>query len=415
MGSGALFGFFFMMLLIISTLAATNITSSRPGLRKQHVINMDIFHADFELTLNHFTLDADTGYVYVCGKNRLYFLSNTLTLRQKASTGPELDSRYCPPTGNCPCDTEKCQKRLMDNTCKALLTEPKSGTLVYCSSLFQGRCQERRLRDLLPIGRSANFITSNDDVSKVVMFLAKGPVYNDDVLYVAVTRSTVGLSILKNIVPAISSRKISDFSLAVTTLAYSTSLNYNTELQEELYKRIEYKYGFSHGGYSYFLMVQRSSPTDPSPFVTRVGRICQTDPAYRSYVEFPLECTYRRVSYSLLQAAEIAPVGENLARSMNIPTKDMVLFAVFAKANTMSNEPENDSVMCVYAISQLDLMFHKIITDCFNGIGHTGPRHFTSAFYCQTSVSNVGLYILHKMWDDGYLWDIVVYIEIFSG
>ena len=72
-------------------------------------------------------------------------------------------------------------------------------------------------------------IVSNDDTSSVVMYIAPGPPTSSSssgaggyptvgdpfgkILYVAATRSTVGLLAYKDLVPAVCMRNIADFNL----------------------------------------------------------------------------------------------------------------------------------------------------------------------------------------------------------
>ena len=51
---------------------------------------------------------------------------------------------------------------------------------------------------------------------------------------------------------------------------------------------VNYIYGFSSGGFSYFLTTQKRDQS--SPFHSRLVRVCQNDPDYYSYTEVPIEC-----------------------------------------------------------------------------------------------------------------------------
>jgi len=75
---------------------------------------------------------------------------------------------------------------------------------------MQGHCERRRLSNVTQVDRpvSWSMVVPNDAQSSAVMFVAPGPPdpASTDVVYVAATRSTVGLPAYRDIVPAISAR-----------------------------------------------------------------------------------------------------------------------------------------------------------------------------------------------------------------
>ena len=62
---------------------------------------------------------------------------------------------------------------------------------------------------------------------------------------------------------------------------------------------VNYIYGFSSGGFSYFLTTQKRDQS--SPFHSRLVRVCQNDPHYYSYTEVPIECAgyFHNIDYML--------------------------------------------------------------------------------------------------------------------
>ena len=108
-------------------------------------------------------------------------------------------------------------------------------------------------------------------------------------LYVGVTYTDN--SPYRSEVPAIASRSLESETLlevANKSMTSGTQMFINS-LARDSYP-VNYIYGFSSGGFSYFLTTQRKR-TSPSPFHSRLVRVCQSDPDYYSYTEVPIECT----------------------------------------------------------------------------------------------------------------------------
>ena len=73
---------------------------------------------------------------------------------------------------------------------------------------------------------------------------------------------------------------------------------------------INYVYGFSSRGFSYFITVQKKSTANPKPFITKLVRVCQRDVNYHSYVEVPSICQSESgYDYNLAQAAQGTLLG----------------------------------------------------------------------------------------------------------
>ena len=65
--------------------------------------------------------------------------------------------------------------------------------------------------------------------------------------------------------------------------------------------RINYVFGFSSGGFSYFVTTQRET-TQSAKFVSKIVRLCENDEEYISYTEIPLLCnSVTGTQYNLVQ------------------------------------------------------------------------------------------------------------------
>lgn len=341
--------------------------------------------------INHFTLDPKTGKVYIGAVNRLYQLTEHLHLEKTVTTGPKDDSSYCPPvpTAQCECsntNSEDCRKRPTDSVNKALLIDNVSRKLLVCSNLYQGHCERHELTD---ISRKRPDIwmplVPNDATSSVVMFVAPGP-KDKKVLYNAATRSTEGsMKVYKDMIPAISSRLLNNFSIAHQDVSTATKKDIETQQKETF--RVSYIYGFSSNGFSYFLSVQKDT-IDSMNYVTRIIRVCQKDLHYYSYTEIPLECHVNATNYNILVAAYVSKSGRDLARSLDLADEppftdsEHVLFGVFAKSQPNTDKVTNDSALCVYSLREIRSKFTSNIQTCFKGIGNTGPAHIVKEIGC---------------------------------
>lgn len=349
-------------------------------------------------SLQHLVLNKDNSKLYVGGVNRLYQLSNVLQEEKSVVTGPKDDNPNCPPTGECTChlNCEDLVRRPIDSINKALVIDYQARRLISCSNLFQGHCERRNLQDISEADEPIfEPMVSNDLTSRVVMFIAPGPHKppRTNVLYVGVTRSSEGLSVYKDLVPSLSSRNLDTFELAHNGVGVASKKELEQQ-QRDVFK-VDYVYGFSSGGFSYFLAVQRQSVEvgPQTQYVTRLLRVCQHDANYYSYTEVPLECSHTGATYNIVRAAFVTRAGGDLARSLGLshlpPLTDNedVLFALFSKSQPQQADPIADSVLCVYPLKQIRRIFTETIQECFKGIGNTGPAHFLTPYPCIHTVS----------------------------
>ena len=347
--------------------------------------------------INHVAVDKNTGKVYIGAVNRLYQLTELLTVEKTVLTGPKDDSPNCPAEGECICDaqTQNCDKKPTDSINKAMLIDYENDRLVACTNLFQGHCEKRHLRDINQMDDHLfRPIVPMDGVSPAVLFIAPGPPdpATSKVLYVGATRSRNGMTVYRDLIPAISSRKLNSWELVAADIGSITKKD--IEIQHRDTFRILFKYGFSSDGFSYFLTVQKTSvDTGNIDYRTQMVRVCHNDEKYYSYTEIPIQCHMGDINYNILMAAYVTRSGSDLARSLglsHIPPfteKEDVLFAVFSRSQPLSSTPIAESVLCVFPMRQVRQVFTKTIQDCFNGVGNTGPTHMVTPTPCTETVS----------------------------
>lgn len=356
------------------------------------------YEIDGDGVFQNLVVDKNTGAVYIGGLNKIYHLSEDLQEIRVVKTGPRDDNPNCPPTGPCPCPPgERCQKYVKTKTncvSKAITIDYKSSKLLSCSNLYQGHCEKRSLNDIRKESSAIwTPIVSNDKDSSVVLFVAPGPIPNQNVLYVAATRSTQGLSAYKDLIPAVSARSVVTFDLAYEDVLSSTRKD--LERQQRDIFRVKYVYGFSSQSFSYFLAIQRDTVQldVPHKYSSRIIRVCQNDKYFYSYAEIPLECKYNGKIYNLVRAAVVATPGATLARNLSLPhippytDKEDVLFALFSQSQSQSDRPLSDAVLCVFSLQEIRRRFTQTIQGCFKGTGNTGPAHIVQPSSCISAVS----------------------------
>lgn len=393
--------------------------------------------------LLHLTIDDNSGQkrVYVGATNKLYQLSSDLKLEAVAHMGPMQDSDECPVTRRCPYielkPTNYYNKALIiynpnylspnspppaisttittthapiidatsfpvtsqlahsnqQSSPSLFSNQGQNPILISCGTLFQGSCALHNLHNITEYYFPANeSIVSNDAAASSFVFIAPGPTkqfqqrLQQPVLYVGA--SSTGKGPYNNEVPAVSSRSLqpeSMFQVAGSNVVSGTKMMINSLLKPRF--PINYIYGFSSRGFSYFLTVQRkSTSTSKQPFVSKLVRICQKDMHYHSYVEVPLVCrTDNGFEYNLAQAAYVGHPGLILASFLGIKTTDDVLYVVFSKSKEnrdIHNEPSQQSALCIYALPSVHLTFTQNIQHCFNGNGEQGLDYVNPTVPC---------------------------------
>ena len=270
---------------------------------------------------------------------------------------------------------------------------------------FQGHCERRLLSNVTLFDEQVwSMVVPNDAESPAVVFVAPGPPdpSSTDVLYVAATRSTVGLPAYRDIVPAICARNRHDLDLVSDDILAPSRVD--VEVQHRDTFRVDYVAGFATHGFSYFVAVQRRSATaDPSsPPRSYLARVCHADRSFASYVEVPLECRRAGTVYRRVTAVQLTHPGSTLAfelgfrhpitRSSHL---EHILVAVFTSSTDDETSSSRDfqdsapssSALCIYSMAEVRRTFTAEIQKCFRGIGNTGPDHLVQPKPCFRTVS----------------------------
>jgi len=338
---------------------------------------------------NHLVIDKNTGRVFVGAVNKLYQLSPDLDLVMSEATGPRDDSSECSIV-NCP---PSIVRKSTDNVNKALVIDYTSSRLIVCGSLFQGTCSLRHLHNISEVIQDVReAVVANNRTASTVAFIAPGPPSPPvtQVMYVGVTYT--GNSPYRSEVPAVSSRSLNPnklFLIAETAVTTGTRMFVNSLARERYH--INYVYGFSSEGFSYFLTTQMKH-SQPSPFISKLVRVCHDDQNYYSYTEIPIECVSETgKQFNLVQAAYVGKPGSDLAQVLGVTAQDDVLFATFAETDLSegetSSKPAPSSALCVYTLKSIRRKFMQNIRTCFEGKANRGLDFISPSHTCVPTVS----------------------------
>lgn len=347
----------------------------------------DIFELDArqsEVFFQNAVMDTRTRKIYVGGKNRLYELDENLEVLTEVITGPKKDNINCPILEYV-CDENTYKKVPTPSFSKAILIDYENNHLIHCISLYQGVC---RKHDISNINREDDpihaAIVANNDSATTFAFIAPGPKKSENghytsVLNIGVQYTNKGWK--RDRVPCFSSRDLDNFDLVykgISIFKTETMLDSNSRLTFP----ILYVYGFGSEGFSYMITVQKVS-TASENFISKIFRVCQQDKYFYSYAEAELECMYNGAHYNLAQAAYLGKAGTQLAKTLDIPYEEEVLFVTFSMGTPRSYKPSQDSALCVYPMRTIRKKFTENIQNCFKGNGNTGPAHFFTPIACR--------------------------------
>lgn len=348
--------------------------------KSQQITSSDIL-SQYQLqngsVFTHLICDRKNSVFYAGATNRILQLNYNLSLLQQSITGPKADNPQC--HGVCSDDIETIDT---PNYNKILIVNEAGGKLISCGSVLQGSCTIYSLKKFPNNAEDINMpLAANDELSSTLAFIGPSK-YNswkkEDVLYVGATFTNVGD--YRHDVPAISSRRLDDLNFAQYSFQQSVL---TIEVNHRDHFLVDYKYGFNTTENAYFVIVQkRSHLAEEAGYVTRIGRVCVSDPNYDSYTEITLQCKKRisnnldvdrneadqtEIDYNVLRDAKVSVAGQKLASRLGIKKDDLVLVAVFSPAKEITNEPQSKSALCLYSLKDIDDIFAENIHLCFNG------------------------------------------------
>lgn len=404
-----------LILIIINIkiiLSTTTVTTSSSGIggsngggkttnSSQDIVSQ--YSLPDNLNFQHIIYDKYNTHIYAGATNRIIkFGADNLTVVQKSITGPKQDSPLCH-AGGCPEDIETME---INNYNKILVFNPHGDTLIACGSIHQGACViYNNLKQFPDTSKYIDIpLAANDENSTTYAFIGPSKYSDwdkDDLLYVGTTFTNFGD--YRHDVPAISSRRLTDLNFGEYSIQQSV-INIDVKYRDHFL--VNYVYGFNSSEYAYFIIVQKKSHlADEAGYITRLARICKTDINYDSYTEITMTClapitstsftqsatktsptssttastTFSRIvsgsgdddtdyeDYNILRDAKITKAGPRLAQKLHIKKDDLILVTVFSPSKEITNEPQQQSAMCIYSLQEIDTSFDENIHMCFNG------------------------------------------------
>lgn len=327
-------------------------------------------------------IDNRSQKIYVGAKNKLYEFDSNLEVLTEVITGPKDDNLLCP-IRKFSCTSKKIPT---DSHSKAILIDYVHDHLIHCTSLYQGTCLKHHLTNIKDTDDPIyTIVVANNDSATTFAFIAPGPIQDEnglysDVLNVGVQYTAKGW--LRDRIPCFASRNL-NFDLAYDDISLFRSQTRLDSTLRQLFP-ILYVYGFSSQGFSYMITVQKQSSNTES-YITKIFRVCQRDKNFYSYAEVHLQCSSKGVVYNLSQTAYLGKAGRKLAKTLDIPITEDVLYVTFSVGIPRSNKPTQESALCIYPMRDIRTVFTQNIQKCFEGEGNTGPAHFFSSAPCRAT------------------------------
>ena len=308
--------------------------------------------------LYNIDIDNETNIIFIGGKNVILKVSPTLKELKRITSGPLPDYIRCLES------QPSCDGKETDNRNKILLIDSANKKLITCGSLNHGVCQGRSLETLsVEISNNNEYVVSNSDLPSVAVI---GPRWDGKLaLYIATSwdGKTYGSPGILNFQihpkPAVSTRNTDGSNVFAVSL--NSPLMGNSHLEfTDLNYLVKYIYGFSLGGFTYFVSVQETTESynqnkNPKVFSTFIIRICQRDKNYISYLELPLECKGTNgTNFNIGTSAYLTKPGNFFAKSSGIQASDEVLVVTFVQTNGGWNDPASKSGVCFYPIKEIN-------------------------------------------------------------
>lgn len=315
--------------------------------------------------LYNIDVDNETGAVFVGGENIILRATRELRQDKSVSTGPGKDHPQCLPPGvPPPCDKERV---IMNNRNKILLIDKGRRKLITCGSLYFGACQLRDLNTLKILEKKDDQYVASSSPSPSIAFIALGSSGGKTVMY-------VGSTWLKKKSPLLNRAAVGSRSLETNRLFQFVETQFGDPISLISFKEpenfiVKYIYGFSSGMFSYFVQVQQTLELyvfNKGIYHTTIGRVCQKDKNYVSYVEMPLVCqSVSGEEYNIAQSAFLAKPGEHLSTVLG--SNGNALFVAFGNLSMGSPNATRYSAVCVYSVQDINQKISENIKKCFDG------------------------------------------------
>uniref|UniRef100_A0A0N5B395 Sema domain-containing protein n=1 Tax=Strongyloides papillosus TaxID=174720 RepID=A0A0N5B395_STREA len=347
-----LYRYIFIIFIVIPLTIFANLSSSR---------QTAILHLNS--TINNFIIDKDI--IYVGTVNELYKLggSSNLSILQKTSTGPILDSPLCNYDLSSCVDVNVIKEKT-DNYNKLLQKTP-SGQLLICGSTRQGICNLYNAEDItLPIQNGTVPIVSNSQNSSTVGLI--DPITGK--LYIATSYSTD--SPYRDNHPSISTREAPQYyPINYGSIEGEGAIQIRVEHRGRF--KINYISVFKYEHYIFWASVQNKNiyqkggiinAAVSNPLVTKLLRVCEDDERYISYSELEIQCRGEdNTNYNILKSIYL--INDSLI-------------------GAFTDSSNRNTAICIFSMGRIQSTFWYNIDRCRDGIGKYGMPHIGRDYKC---------------------------------
>ncbi|XP_071960445.1 plexin-A2-like [Antedon mediterranea] len=271
------------------------------------------------VSLQHIAIHNRTRDVYVAANNKVFRLSDDLTLLNSNSTCDESDDCV--------------------NVNKVLVIDYENDRLITCGGGNMGKCEACNLIDFQYLFTSAEQVVGTEDLS-AVGFIA--PAHSGSALYTA-SRDDGDETF-----SFISRRELSD-------LTPVTPRNENRMQVASGYylNMLQYVSGFSYDGFSYFVSNRQDSLI--TDVTSRLSRVCESETNLYTFSEVHLKCN----GYEYVRSVSVGTIGKHLSESLGLQVGDNVLFGIFSRSSTSL-----ESALCIFNWIDINQAFRNALKGC---------------------------------------------------
>ena len=314
-----------------------------------------------------------TGDIYVGGVNALFHFRPDLTKIEQISMGPRNDSMNCPPPN------QKCSqnKKLINSFSEGVAIDYERGNLIACYSFYQGSCEIRKLSNIFTVVKEVYIpIVPNNPVKSSLIFTAPFNGGSSSALYVGSSYSNFGDETFSQLVPHISTRRLSDLEFTFQDDKGKSAITILPAKRKDF--PVEFVYGFSYNHFAYFIVTQPQEGDEYNQ-ESKIIRICEDSKYFNSYVEISIVCKEKF----------------NFAKGAYFEANSRKLYVIFEDSELYHEGP---SALCGFNMADTEHMFDLTVKECYEGDGILGPPHIHHKEPCQPSVSITNVLLQSYKW-----------------
>ncbi|XP_078495964.1 hepatocyte growth factor receptor [Ciona intestinalis] len=319
--------------------------------------------------IRNFTGDTNLKSFAWDGMHQVFYVGGVDTLYQ-TSQGMELESKFVYNTKSTavhnPCNGPDCQNQ--ENVIELLLVDTDNQLVVSCGTANDGMCHHHALNNILhAVAVTGTYNNSNHIVSlsgSTYGLMAPGPAGSNVFYFGRTIDDNIPYEYQQSVSSKVWNSELNGFHLTEnTTTQHSKLVSHITvhKTHARNYK-IQYKYGFSYNGFTYFVTNQNKNINAPRLQI-RLVRVCQRDEAFYSYSEIKLLCkgTRAKSKFSYVLDAHLTKISTDwiTRKRLDPNVSNHTFLFILAK-----DEHKQATSLCSYSMDDIELEFKKSITDC---------------------------------------------------